>query len=172
CRTSKKNDERGTVRRSSGTSSRLPKRLMVNWNGCGRPSGRSAMASPSRITAATGSPRTASTTSGTRSVMSARFRVNARISPPCRLRALPARGGDPVQGGVNLSELQRWWGSGGRGQIAEGGPSDAHRPLRQDAGEVGHGDRDLIRPEAAKDAGQQVDLGQPRPRLPDRRRDP
>ena len=43
--------------------------------GCGRPSGRSAITSPSSTIASTGSDGTAATTSGTRSVTSARLRV-------------------------------------------------------------------------------------------------
>jgi hypothetical protein len=57
---------------------------MVTWNGWGRPSARSASASPSRTTASTDSREVASTISGTRVVTSARFRVNARTSAPSR----------------------------------------------------------------------------------------
>ena len=48
-------------------SPRLAARLAVSWNGRGRPSGRSAIASPSRITERSGSARTASAISGMRS---------------------------------------------------------------------------------------------------------
>ena len=49
----------------------------VCWNGLGRPSSRSAISSPSRTAdVSTGSAATASTTSGTRSVMSSSDRVN------------------------------------------------------------------------------------------------
>ena len=56
----------GSRRRSSAaaapgaarsTSSLRPKRRIVTWNGCGRPSGRSAIASPSRISSRAGSAR-------------------------------------------------------------------------------------------------------------------
>ena len=63
---------------------RVPKRLAVTWNGYGRPSGFSAMASPSSTTSRAGSASTASTTSGTRAVMSSRLRVKARTSSPRR----------------------------------------------------------------------------------------
>ena len=62
----------------------VPKRLIVTWKGCGRPSARSAIASPSSTIVPGASVRIASTISGTRSVMSARFRVNTRTSLPTR----------------------------------------------------------------------------------------
>ena len=57
-------------------------RLIVSWNGCGRPSGRSAIASPSSTASRTGSARAKSTTSGTRAVTSWRWRVKTRTSSP------------------------------------------------------------------------------------------
>ena len=47
CRTSKSTAVSGTDARRSSTRRRLPKRDAVTWNGCGRPSGRRAIASPS-----------------------------------------------------------------------------------------------------------------------------
>mgnify|MGYP005849988165 CR=1 FL=1 len=81
---SKKNADSGTSAASRPTSSRLPNRLIVSWNGLGCPSGRSAIASPSRTADRTGSPATAATTSGTRAVASARFLVKTRTSPASR----------------------------------------------------------------------------------------
>ena len=82
CRTSKKNGVSGTLVRSVSTSPRLAARLAVSWNGRGRPSGRSAIASPSRMTERSGSARTASTISGIRSPTSSRVRVNTATSSP------------------------------------------------------------------------------------------
>src|SRR4051812_351377 len=80
CSTSKKSGVSGAV----ASARRVPKRLAVTWKGYGRPSGFSAIASPSRTTSPAGSARTASTTSGTRAVMSSRLRVKARTSAPRR----------------------------------------------------------------------------------------
>ena len=56
-------------------------RAPVTWNGCGLPSSRSAIASPSTTSVTAGRAATASTTSGTRSVISSRLRVNTETSP-------------------------------------------------------------------------------------------
>ena len=79
------------ARRRTAASSRaaagapLPNRLAVTWNGCGRPVGaqrdRLAVEHERR---ATGSASAASTTSGTRAVMSSRLRVKTRTSSPRR----------------------------------------------------------------------------------------
>ena len=84
CRTSKKNGVSGTDSRSAAASPRLAARLAVSWNGRGRPSGRSAIASPSRISVRAGSARTASTISGMRSPMGSSVRVNTATSSPSR----------------------------------------------------------------------------------------
>ena len=55
CRTSKKYVDNGAVARAAATSTRDDTRLPVSWNGRGRPSGRSAIASPSRTSSRTGS---------------------------------------------------------------------------------------------------------------------
>ena len=83
-RTSKKNGVSGTSRRRVSTSPRLAARLAVSWNGRGRPSGRSAIASPSRTIERTGSASAASTTSGTRSVIGSSVRVKTATSSPSR----------------------------------------------------------------------------------------
>ena len=75
---------RGRVAASRSTSSRLPTRLAVTWNGWGRPSGWRAMTSPSSTAVPTGRVRAAATTSGTRAVMSSRVRVNTATSVPSR----------------------------------------------------------------------------------------
>ena len=56
----------------------------VTWNGCGRPSSRSAIASPSSTNDAAGSASAASTTSGSRAVTSSSVRVKIRTSSPER----------------------------------------------------------------------------------------
>ena len=61
-----------------------PNRLIVSWNGSGRPSAVRAITSLSSTAASTGSRLVAATTSGTRSVTSARLRVKARTSSPER----------------------------------------------------------------------------------------
>ncbi len=61
-----------------------PKRLIVSWNGRGRPSSRSARVSPSSTTDRQGSPRTSSTSSGTLAVTSRRVRVQTRTAAPSR----------------------------------------------------------------------------------------
>ena len=61
-----------------------PKRLMVTWNGSGRPSARRASTSPSRITELTGRLATAATTPGRLADTSRRLRVYTRTSPPDR----------------------------------------------------------------------------------------
>src|SRR5688572_11995734 len=81
CNRSKKNDDSGVV---SGPTAFVPKRLIVTWNASGRPSARNAIASPSRTSEAAAKPRTAAAISGTRSVMSARLRVNTATSSPRR----------------------------------------------------------------------------------------
>src|SRR2546427_237965 len=48
-RQSKKNTDNGSSPRTSATSSLRPKRRIVTWKGWGLPSGRKAIASPSRI---------------------------------------------------------------------------------------------------------------------------
>ena len=63
---------------------------------CRRPS--SAIASPSRTIDRTGSASTSSTTSGTRSVTSARFRVNARTSSPTPVHLEPRAVELPLDG--------------------------------------------------------------------------
>ena len=70
--------------RCRSVSAFVPKRLIVTWNGSGRPSSRSAIASPSSTSADTSSPCTTSTISEARSVMSARLRVKIRTSSPAR----------------------------------------------------------------------------------------
>ena len=70
--------------RCPAVSAFVPKRLIVTWNGSGRPSSRSAIASPSSTSADTSSPCTTSTISDARSVMSARLRVKIRTSSPAR----------------------------------------------------------------------------------------
>ena len=59
-------------------------REAVCWNGSGRRSGPSEMASPSSTTEATGSDWAASTSSGTRSVTSSSVRVNTATRSPSR----------------------------------------------------------------------------------------
>ena len=59
-------------------------RAPVTWNGCGLPSSRSTIASPSTTRSPPGRAATASTTSGTRSVISSRLRVNTETSPDRR----------------------------------------------------------------------------------------
>ena len=75
----------GAVRARSALSVFVPKRLIVTWNGSGRPSSRSAIASPSSTSArhrrASARPRRSP---GARSVMSARLRVKIRTSSPAR----------------------------------------------------------------------------------------
>jgi hypothetical protein len=56
----------------------------VSWNGSGRPSSRSAISSPSKTAAETGTRASAAATSGSRAVMSSRVRVNNRTFPPDR----------------------------------------------------------------------------------------
>ena len=56
----------------------------MTWKGWGRPSGRSAIASPSSTAALGRAARTASTISGTRAVMSSSVRVNTLTSGPSR----------------------------------------------------------------------------------------
>src|SRR5215472_15174607 len=75
-RRSKKKAVSGTSARCRATSIWLPARPAVTWNGLGRPSGRSATASPSRTAARASSASAASAISGTRAVMSSRVRVN------------------------------------------------------------------------------------------------
>ena len=70
--------------RRAAASPRLAARLAVSWNGRGRPSGRSAMASPSRITERSGSARTASAISGMRSPTGSSVRVKIATSSPSR----------------------------------------------------------------------------------------
>ena len=65
----------GIGARSSSTERRLPNRDPVTWNGCGRPSARSAIASPSSTSGSASSASTASTTSGTCAVTSSSERV-------------------------------------------------------------------------------------------------
>ena len=55
---------------------------MVTWNGCGVPSPRRAIVSPSRTISRTSSARTASTTSGTATLTSRRLREYTRTSSP------------------------------------------------------------------------------------------
>ena len=55
---------------------------MVTWKGCGRPSLRRAMASPSSSSSRGASARAHSTSSGTRAVTSCSSRVNTRTSSP------------------------------------------------------------------------------------------
>ena len=74
-RQSKKNTESGSSLRRAAASCWLPKRLIVTGNGRGRPLGRSAIASPSRISDGALERRTAATISGTRAVTSFRLRV-------------------------------------------------------------------------------------------------
>ena len=71
--------------RRRSTSSRRPKRRIVVWNGCGAPSGSSAIASPSRMMRCAGSARASSTTSGTAGGdVVQRSRVKTRTSSPSR----------------------------------------------------------------------------------------
>src|SRR3989449_10306225 len=79
---SKKNDASGSSARSRSTSSLRPKRRIVTWNGNGLPSGRSAIASPSRIASRRASRRAAATTSGTATVTSFSWREKTRPSSP------------------------------------------------------------------------------------------
>ena len=58
-----------------GDVGRRPNRDAVTWKRCGRPSGRSAIASPSATRSVTGRASVASTTSGSRAVTSSRLRV-------------------------------------------------------------------------------------------------
>ena len=104
CSRSKKNTDSGCAARCASRSPRaaVPNRDAVTWNRCGRPSGRSAMASPSAIRSVTGSARVASTTSGSRvgDVVEAagvdRHRVAARGgSGPGRRRAWPRKWRSP-----------------------------------------------------------------------------
>ena len=60
---------------AAAMSALRPNRDAVTWNRCGRPSGRSAIASPSATRVVTGSASVASTTSGSRAVTSSRLRV-------------------------------------------------------------------------------------------------
>ena len=88
-RTSKKNGVSGTSRRRVATSPRLAARLAVSWNGRGRPSGRSAIASPSRTIERTGSASATSTTSGTRSVIGSSVRVKTPTASPVAVHLDP-----------------------------------------------------------------------------------
>ena len=80
---SKKNGDSGVVSRWRPRRSGSRTGCSVTWNGCGRPSGRSAIASPSRIAApqrqsATSPPRPRARDRSRRRA----FRANARTSPP------------------------------------------------------------------------------------------
>ena len=67
---------------AEGAACWLATRAEVTWNGCGRPSGRRATASPSITAAVTSMLLAIATISGTRSVMSSRVLVNTRTSSP------------------------------------------------------------------------------------------
>jgi hypothetical protein len=77
---SKKNGVIGNELWSAVTSSFRPNRRIVTWNGCGVPSGRNTIASPSSTIWRAGIARTISTTSGTATVTSLRFREYTRTS--------------------------------------------------------------------------------------------
>ncbi len=84
CSRSKKNGVSGVCSRSRATSPWLATRAEVTWKGCGRPSGRSATASPSSTAELTASSRAAATISGTRPVISSRVLVKTATSFPDR----------------------------------------------------------------------------------------
>ncbi len=69
---------------NSRSPSAEPNRLIVSWNGRGRPESASARVSPSRTTVSHGNPRTSSTSSGTDAVMSRSVRVTMTTSSPER----------------------------------------------------------------------------------------
>jgi hypothetical protein len=77
CSTSNRNTD-------NGGPSKLAARDEVSWNGIGRPSGRSAISSPSNTAARTGSWLRTATTSGSRPVISSSVRVNNRTPPEAR----------------------------------------------------------------------------------------
>ena len=96
CRTSKKNGVSGTVSRSASGSRGCRSAARGLLERPRPPVGPSAIASPSRITARSGSARTASTISGTRSVTSSSLRVNTRRrrrrgAPGCARRRASTR---------------------------------------------------------------------------------
>ena len=67
-----------------GAADWLATRAEVTWKACGRPSWRSATASPSITAVLTSSARAIATISGTRSVMSSRVLVNTPTRWPSR----------------------------------------------------------------------------------------
>ena len=82
-RQSKKNGVRAARRLPRPRAADEPNRLIVTWNGCGRPSGRERdhlAVEHGRVDREP--PASPPTTSGTRSVTSARLRVKARTSSP------------------------------------------------------------------------------------------
>ena len=79
----RKTDSGGPSCRSAALAA-LAARAEVSWNGSGLPSSRSAISSPSRTAARTGSLARVATTSGSRPVISSSVRVNSRTSPPYR----------------------------------------------------------------------------------------
>jgi len=83
CSTSNRNTERWTAG-VFGSACWLAVRAAVSWKGSGLPSARSAISSPSKTAARTGSLARAATTSGSRPVISSRVLVNRRTVPSAR----------------------------------------------------------------------------------------
>ncbi len=90
CSRSKRNAVSGTDARAAARAwpaagaDWLAARAEVTWNGCGRPSARSATASPSITAALTRRSSAIATISGTRSVMSSSVLVKTRTRSPSR----------------------------------------------------------------------------------------
>jgi hypothetical protein len=76
----------------SGAVVSLAARADVSWKGYGRPSGRSAISSPSNTAFRAGSAASAATTSGSLAVMSSSVRVNSRTRPAeiCACTRMPS----------------------------------------------------------------------------------
>jgi hypothetical protein len=83
CSTSNRNTESWTAG-VFGFVSWLAVRAAVSWKGSGLPSARSAISSPSKTAARTGSLASAATTSGSRPVISSKVLVNRRTAPSAR----------------------------------------------------------------------------------------
>ena len=77
-----------------------------------------------------------------------------------RRRSLPGHRPDRGQARVHLGQGERGYGRG-RESAPQRGPADADLPLRQLAGQVGHGDRHLERPGLAQRGGQRLYLREP-----------
>jgi len=76
-------------------------------------------------------------------------------------RGLRSRAGsraDPAQGRVHREQLERGTGFGRHRQLAQGGPADADRPVRERAREVRHRERDLLWSRPPQRRREQLDL--------------